>query len=221
MSASPCSAAAAAAPRGTSSAAGAATCPGTRSMPSAAGAGLAGHRPAVLHGRARHLAARPADQRLRPGGRPGTPLAPRRDGGCRLRPAQRRPPLPLAAPRRRLAPPPALVRGRCLLPPALDWLATARQCFTDEHGTLQRGLLTSAFALAVGLERLWHLDEMEDVGFALLSGGRRCPSRHLVGGWRRHLPWYEVDAFCRQRWTGWPPPGSASRTSTAPCSAAC
>jgi hypothetical protein len=63
---------------------------------------------------------------------------------------------------------------------------------------LQRGFLTSVFAPVVGLERLWHLDEMEDVGFALLTGGRRCPCRHAVGGWRRHLPWYEVDAFCRR-----------------------
>jgi hypothetical protein len=39
---------------------------------------------------------------------------------------------------------------------------------------------------------------MEDPGFARLTGGRRCPSRHPVGGWRRHLPWYEVDAFCRR-----------------------
>jgi hypothetical protein len=39
---------------------------------------------------------------------------------------------------------------------------------------------------------------MEDVGFALLCGGRRCPSRHTIGGWRRHLPWYAVDAFCRR-----------------------
>ena len=39
---------------------------------------------------------------------------------------------------------------------------------------------------------------MEDLGFALLCGGRRCPSRHTVGGWRRHLPWYAVDAFCRR-----------------------
>jgi hypothetical protein len=84
------------------------------------------------------------------------------------------------------------------MPPALTWLATARECFADEAGTLQRGLLTSVFALVVGLERLWHLDEMEDGGFALLTGGRRCPSRDTVGGWRRHLPWYEVDAFCRR-----------------------
>jgi hypothetical protein len=84
------------------------------------------------------------------------------------------------------------------MPQALDWLATAQECFTDDYGSLERGLLTSVFGLVVGLERLWHLDEMEDTGFALLTGGRRCPSRHSVGGWRRHLPWYEVDAFCRR-----------------------
>src|SRR6266545_3401133 len=85
-----------------------------------------------------------------------------------------------------------------LMPQALDWLATAQTCCPDDYGTLQRGFLTSAFALVVGLERLWHLDEMADVGFALLTGGRRCPSRHTVGGWRRHLRWQAVDAFCRR-----------------------
>jgi hypothetical protein len=49
----------------------------------------------------------------------------------------------------------------------------------------------------VGVERLFHLDEMEDTGFALLTGGR-CPSRCTVGGWRRHLGWQQVDAFCRR-----------------------
>jgi len=84
------------------------------------------------------------------------------------------------------------------MPRALDWLATARACFRDPEEGLRRGLLTSVFALVIGLERIWHLDEMEDVGFALLSGGRRCPSRYAIGAWRRHLPWYEVDAFCRR-----------------------
>jgi hypothetical protein len=84
------------------------------------------------------------------------------------------------------------------MPQALDWLATAQTCFADDYGSLRQGLLTSAFALVVGLERIFHLDEMEDVGFALLCGGQRCPSRHTVGGWRRHLPWYQVDAFCRR-----------------------
>jgi hypothetical protein len=85
-----------------------------------------------------------------------------------------------------------------MLGPALSWLATARQCFDDPGGGLTRGLLTSAFALVVGLERVFHLDQMHDAGFAWLTGGRRCPSRHGVGGWRRHLNWYEVDAFCRR-----------------------
>src|SRR5262249_40197571 len=59
-----------------------------------------------------------------------------------------------------------------MLGEVLGWLAIAQQCFPDTHGTLTRGLLTSAFAPVVGLERLWHLDEMEDLGFALLTGGR-------------------------------------------------
>jgi hypothetical protein len=85
-----------------------------------------------------------------------------------------------------------------LMGPALRWLAVARQCCRDDYGSLQRGLLTSAFALIVGLERVWHLEDMTDLGFALLTGGRQCPSRQLVGAWRRHLAWYEVDAFCRR-----------------------
>ena len=80
----------------------------------------------------------------------------------------------------------------------LEWLDAARECFADHYGTLTRGLLTSAIAPIVGLERIWHLDEMEDLGFALLTGGYRCPSRYTVGGWRCHLRWYEVDAFCRR-----------------------
>jgi len=84
------------------------------------------------------------------------------------------------------------------MPKALHWLAVARDCFTDAGGTARRGLRTSVLALVVGRERVWHLDQRADVGFALLTGGRRCPSRHTIGGWRRHLAWYEVDAFCRQ-----------------------
>jgi hypothetical protein len=85
-----------------------------------------------------------------------------------------------------------------MLGQALDWLAVAQDCFTDDYGTLTRGLLTSAFAPFVGLERLWHLDDMEDLGFALLTGGRRSvPTWHwrlarspaLVRG-RRFLPAY-------------------------------
>ncbi len=84
------------------------------------------------------------------------------------------------------------------MPSALDWLATAEECFADEYGSLRQGLLTSVFSLLIGMERVFHLDDMEDAGFARLCGGRRCPSRYTVGGWRRHLSWNEVDAFCRR-----------------------
>ena len=84
------------------------------------------------------------------------------------------------------------------MPQAMEWLQTAQACFSDDCDSLERGLLTSVFGLVTGLGRIFHLDEMEDRGFALLTGGRSCPTRQLVGAWRRHLPWYEVDAFCRR-----------------------
>jgi hypothetical protein len=84
------------------------------------------------------------------------------------------------------------------LPQALDWLAVGRNCFEDAYGSLQQGLLTSVFAPAVGLARVFHLEQMHDRGFAVLCGGRSCPTRQGVGAWRRHLRWYEVDAFCRR-----------------------
>ena len=67
----------------------------------------------------------------------------------------------------------------------------------DEVSTRSSSFLTSVFTLLVGIERLFHLDDMEDVGFALLCGDR-WPSRFTVGGWRRHLSWQAVDAFCRR-----------------------
>ncbi len=80
----------------------------------------------------------------------------------------------------------------------MTWLAAAQDSLPDPIGVLQRSFLTSVFNVVVGIERLFHLDQMEDVGFALLTGGRRCPSRYTVGGWRRHLSWQAVDAFCRR-----------------------
>ena len=81
--------------------------------------------------------------------------------------------------------------------PGPDWLATAAACFDDDYGSLQRGLLTSVFAL---VRPGTHLPPRRDGRPRLRLADRRppCPSRQRVGGWRRHLPWYEVDAFCRR-----------------------
>jgi hypothetical protein len=80
----------------------------------------------------------------------------------------------------------------------LPWWDIAQECFSDEYGSLQRGFLTSVFMPVIGLERVFHLDPLDDLGFAVLSGGTRCPSRHTVGAWRRHLLWNEVDRFCHR-----------------------
>ena len=84
------------------------------------------------------------------------------------------------------------------MPHALDWLHTAEACCRDDYGSRQRGLLTSVFGLVTGLGRILPWEEMADVGFALLTGGPRCPTRQQVGAWRRQGPWYEADAFCRR-----------------------
>jgi hypothetical protein len=53
--------------------------------------------------------------------------------------------------------------------------------------------------LIVDLERVFHLEEMDDPGFALLTGDPRgCPTRQMVGAWRKHLLWNEVDRFCHR-----------------------
>lgn len=81
----------------------------------------------------------------------------------------------------------------------LSWWDIAQQCFSDDYGSLQDGFLASVFMLILGVERVFHLDEMDDPGFALLTGNqRRCPSRHVVGAWRKHLVWNEVDRFCHR-----------------------
>jgi hypothetical protein len=90
------------------------------------------------------------------------------------------------------------------LPRALDGLAVARGGFADDYGSLQRGLLSRGCAPVVGRKRLFPWDQREGRGFAVLSGGRTCPSRHFVGGGRRHLRWDEVEASCRRTgpWEG-------------------
>ena len=90
-----------------------------------------------------------------------------------------------------------------LLPQALDWLAVAQDCCADDYGTLPRGFLTSVFLPLLGVPRVFHLEQLQDPGFAWLTGGLTCPTRQAVGSWRRHLRWHEADAFCR-RTAAWP-----------------
>jgi hypothetical protein len=59
------------------------------------------------------------------------------------------------------------------MPPALNWLQTAQACFSDDYGSLQRGLLTSVFGLVIGLERIFHLDEMADCQATIIFPDQR------------------------------------------------
>ena len=83
-----------------------------------------------------------------------------------------------------------------LLPQVIRWWNIAQQCFSDNYGSLQHGFLTSIFMLIVGLKHVFHLDEMDDPGFALLTGSpHQCPTRQMVWACRKHLLWNEVDRF--------------------------
>ena len=85
------------------------------------------------------------------------------------------------------------------MPQVLDWWQIAQECLSDDYGSLKRGFLTSVFMLIVGVERVFHLEEMDDPGFALLTGNPgSCPTRQMVGSWRKHLLWNEVDSFCHR-----------------------
>jgi hypothetical protein len=86
------------------------------------------------------------------------------------------------------------------MPQVLHWWSIAQQCFSDEHGSLKRGFLTSVFMSICEIERVFHLDEVDDSGFGLLTGSPsgHPPSRQSVGAWRKHLLWNEVDRFCHR-----------------------
>jgi hypothetical protein len=54
-----------------------------------------------------------------------------------------------------------------------------------------------AFREALGIERIFHFETLDDVGFALLSGGRRVLSRSRLGGLLRAVKTPAVKAFIR------------------------
>ena len=86
------------------------------------------------------------------------------------------------------------------MPQVLDWWRVAQDCFSDEYGSLERGFLTSVLMPICGIERVFHLDDIDDPGFGLLTGSPTgvAPTRQSVGAWRKHVLWNEVDRFCHR-----------------------
>src|SRR4030042_6855324 len=106
-----------------------------------------------IRARSRHTQPRLGDRRGRSPGHQGCPTAGRRTagaaGGVFFAPTQ-------------------YAGAFLLLPDVLNWLATAENCFRDEYGSLCRGLLSSVFALGIGMPRIFPLDPMGGWGFAVL-----------------------------------------------------
>ena len=58
-------------------------------------------------------------------------------------------------------------------------------------------MLSLFFRAALGIERIFHYDTLDDMGFALLTGARRVISRSRLGGLVRAVATPAVKAFTR------------------------
>jgi hypothetical protein len=74
----------------------------------------------------------------------------------------------------------------------------AASCF-GTVGAHQGGrlVLSLFFKALLGVQRIFHFDSLSDVGFALLTGGRRCLSRRTLGGLVRAVSTRAVGHFVR------------------------
>lgn len=72
----------------------------------------------------------------------------------------------------------------------------AVSCF-GRVGAHQGGrlVLSLFFKALLGIQRIFHFDSLSDVGFALLTGGRRCLSRRTLGGLVRAVSTRAVGKF--------------------------
>jgi hypothetical protein len=84
------------------------------------------------------------------------------------------------------------------MPEAVRLYRSAACCF-GRVGAHQGGrlVLSLFFKALLGVQRIFHFDSLSDVGFALLTGGRRCLSRRTLGGLVRAVSTRAVGKFVR------------------------
>jgi hypothetical protein len=84
------------------------------------------------------------------------------------------------------------------MPEAVQLYRVAASCF-GRVGAHQGGRLALSlfFKALLGVQRIFHFDSLTDVGFALLTGGRRCLSRRTLGGLVRAVSTRAVSKFVR------------------------
>lgn len=82
---------------------------------------------------------------------------------------------------------------------AIRLYQTAESTFKRSLGEGQGGrlVLSLYFKAALGVQRIFHFDSLTDVGFALLTGGRRILSRDTLGSLVRAAPTRAVSKFVR------------------------
>lgn len=81
---------------------------------------------------------------------------------------------------------------------AVRLYGVAASCF-GSVGAHQGGrlVLSLFFKALLGIQRIFHFDSLTDVGFALLTGGRRCLSRRTLGALVRAVSTRAVGKFVR------------------------
>ncbi len=87
-----------------------------------------------------------------------------------------------------------------LLPAALALSGVAARTLVTSAGSVsraQRLVLSLFFRAALGVERIFHFETLDDLGFALLSGGKRVMSRSRLGGLMRAVKTAAVHRFTR------------------------
>jgi hypothetical protein len=67
-----------------------------------------------------------------------------------------------------------------------------------QPGKPTRLVLSLFFKAIVGIPRIFHFESLDDVGFAILTGGKRVLSRNMLGGLVRAAPIPGVLAFVKR-----------------------
>ena len=87
-----------------------------------------------------------------------------------------------------------------LLPAALALSRIAERTLKRALGSKEKArrlALSLFFRAALGIERIFHFETLDDLGFAILSGGKKVMSRSSLGGLMRAVSTAGVKNFAR------------------------
>jgi len=85
--------------------------------------------------------------------------------------------------------------GWLLIPYLLSLLRKLNPIFGQEAGSFSITFLTIFFASLFGIRRQYHLGDVSDIGFALLTTKSVVPSRVFIWHWLKNCPKSQIDRF--------------------------